>query len=161
MSNLLDNNIFFKMNKNKFNPDINIKNETIINERNENIFKKSNTTYNSITNQIPEDIKSQKDLELDKDKPINNLQDIILNKAKERMEQEQQFKPIKQKILINTENNNTENNNTENNNVPLNFNDLKIDQTIFNDNQQVIINNNKNKYENILKNLKSLGILDN
>ena len=156
MNNLLENNIFFKINKNKFNPDINIKNENIKNERNENIFIKSNITYNSITNQIPEDIKSQKDLELDKDKPINNLQDIILNKAKERMEQEQLFKPIKQKILINTENNNT-----ENNNVPQNFNDLKIDQTIFNDNQQTTINNNKNKYENILKNLKSLGILGN
>ena len=160
MNNLLENNIFFKMNKNKFNPDINIKNEEIKNERNEIIFKKSTTTYNSITNQIPENIKSQKDLELDKDKPITNLKDIILNKAKERMDQEQLFKPIKQKILMNTENNNTENN-IENNNEPQNFNDLKIDQTIFNDNQQVIINNNKNKYENILKNLKSLGILDN
>ena len=156
MNNLLEKNIFIKMNQTKFNPDINSKNEAIKNDRETNIFMKSNITYNSITNHVPIDIKSQKDLELNKDKPLENLKDIILNKAKERMEQEQLFKPIKQKILINTENNNT-----ENNNVPQNFNDLKIDQTIFNDNQQTTINNNKNKYENILKNLKSLGILGN
>jgi uncharacterized protein YbcC (UPF0753/DUF2309 family) len=148
MSNLLEQNIFFKMNKTKYNPDINVKNEEIKNEREINIFKKSNTTYNSITNHVPEDIKSQKDLELNKDKPIQNIEDLIMNKAKERLEQEQLLKPIKQKILVNSENETIQN-----------FNDLKNDQVNFTNEQIKIINNNKNKYENILNNLKNLGIL--
>jgi hypothetical protein len=149
MTNLLEKNIFIKMNQNKFNPDINTKTEDIKNERENNIFIKSNTTYNSITNHVPLDIKSQKDLELNKDKPLENLKDIILNKAKERHEQEQLFKPTKQKIV-----------NNEISDIIQNFTELKIDQNNFKNEQQNIINNNKHKYENILQNLKSLRILE-
>jgi hypothetical protein len=152
MSNLVEQNVFFKMNKTKFNPDIDIKTNEIKSHREINVFKKSNNIYNSITNQIPEDIKSQKDLELNKDKPIENIKDLIMNKAKERLEQEQTLKPIKQKIL---------NNNEIINNNKQHFNDLKNEQTNFINEQQKIINNNKSKYENILENLKSLGILEN
>lgn len=149
MNNLLEKNIFIKMNQTKFNPDINSKNEAIKNDRETNIFMKSNITYNSITNHVPIDIKSQKDLELNKDKPLENLKDIILNKAKERHEQEQLFKPQKQKLI-----------DTENNDLIQNFSELKIDQNNFKNEQQNIINNNRNKYESILENLKSLRILE-
>jgi len=149
MNNLLEKNIFIKMNQTKFNPDINSKNEAIKSERENNIFTKSKITYNSITNHVPLDIKSQKDLELNKDKPLENLKDIILNKAKERHEQEQLFKPQKQKLIHN-----------EINDLIQNFSELKIDQNNFKNEQQNIINNNKNKYESILENLKSLKILE-
>lgn len=149
MNNLLEKNIFIKMNQSKFNPDINSKNEAIINERENNIFMKSNITYNSITNHVPKDIKSQKDLELNKDKPLENLKDIILNKAKERHEQEQLFKPQKQKLI-----------HTDIDELIHEFSELKIDQNNFKNEQQNIINNNKNKYESILENLKSLRILE-
>ncbi len=149
MNNLLEKNIFIKMNQNKFNPDINTKTEAIKNERENNIFIKSNTTYNSITNHVPLDIKSQKDLELNKDKPLENLKDIILIKAKERHDQEQLFKPPKQKLV-----------NNDINDITQNFTELKIDQNNFKNEQQNIINNNKHKYESILQNLKSLRILE-
>ena len=150
-NNLLQKNIFYQNNKN--NPDILVKIKNYENERKIAIFKKSNVTYNSITNNIPNNIINQKDLELTKDLPIDNTNHIIIDKTKERLEQEQQFKPIKQKIIIN------ENNNDINNLSIQNFNELKVDQITFTNEQQNIINTNKNKYKNIISDLKILGIL--
>jgi hypothetical protein len=168
MNNIYQKNVFFQKSKEKYNPDVLKKKELEDKNRNSTIFKKSNITYNSITNQNPENIKSQHDLELKKDTCKLNLEQIILQKKKERDEQDLVNKPIKQKVLANgiidNSTNNIDNgtNNIDNgtNNIQ-NFNELKNEQTDYIIQQQKIIETNKNKYENIMKNLKELGILNN
>jgi hypothetical protein len=143
-------NVFYEMKKNKNNPDILVKKKEKENERKSNVFKSSTTTYNSITNQIPNTVKTQKDLELSKDKPLSNIEKLIADKALERQLEEKKFKPVKQKLISNEENT------IENNN----FNDLKKEQQQSINEQKTIILNNKNKFNNLLNNLKSLSIIE-
>lgn len=161
MNNIYQKNVFFQKSKEKYNPDVLKKKELEDKNRNSTIFKKSNITYNSITNQNPENIKSQHDLELKKDTCKLNLEQIILQKKKERDEQDLINKPIKQKVLNNSIIGNTTNNIDNNTNNIQNFNELKNEQTDYIIQQQKLIETNKNKYENIMKNLKELGILNN
>ena len=84
MNNIYQKNVFFQKSKEKYNPDVLKKKELEDKNRNSTIFKKSNITYNSITNQNPENIKSQHDLELKKDTCKLNLEQIILQKKKRK-----------------------------------------------------------------------------
>ena len=149
MSNLLKNNIFVQKSKEKFNPDILEKKNNLEKDRNNNIFKENKYIYNSITNNTPDVIKNIKDLELKKDLPINNMKNILEEKNKERLEQE-----LKQNEL------------NRNNNKKIIFYDL------ISNNESGIHNNLKNeqndfikstdtskKYNNIVNNLKNLGII--
>ena len=97
---LYQKNIFLQNSKDKFNPDVLKKKDEIDKNRKINVFRKSTTTYNSITNHIPENIKSQKDLELQKDNALTNIESIIIQKKKEREDQELLLKPQKQKLLM-------------------------------------------------------------
>jgi hypothetical protein len=146
MSNLFQNNIFFKQNKEKFNPDVIEKKKNLENEFSINIFKTNNIVYNGIIDKVPENIKSSKDLEIEKDSPIKDYQQIINNKCKERNEQDLQFKPNKQKIIVDQS--------VEMNN---NYATMKEENNKFINNQN---RQNNNKLDNILENLKDLGILE-
>jgi hypothetical protein len=149
---LIQKNVFIQKSKDKFNPDVVKKVELEDKNRKVSVFKKSNQTYNSITNQTPDNIKTQKDLELEKDNPLNNMEQIILLKKKEREEQDEKLKPVKQKVLVNSSVETTE--------VIQNFGELKNENTHYFNQQKKIIETNKSKYEDIMKNLKNLGIVD-
>ena len=149
---LYQKNVFLQKSKDKFNPDVLKKKDDIDKNRKTNVFKKSNTTYNSITNNTPENIKSQKDLELQKDSVILNLESIIMQKKKEREEQEILLKPQKQKIIIED--------NIEQKKIQ-DFNEMKEEQTEYLNTHKKVVEDNKNRYDDILCNLKNLGILNN
>jgi hypothetical protein len=148
---LYQKNLFLQKSKDKFNPDVIMKKDEFDKNRKVNIFKKSTVTYNSITNQIPNNIKNQKDLELGKDSAIVDLENIIMQKKKEREEQDILLKPHKQKLVLN---------NNINDNKNQDFNELKTEQTQYLNIQKKIIETNKNKYDDIMNNLKDLGILN-
>lgn len=152
MNNIYQKNIIFQKLNTKHNPDVLKKKESEDKSRLTSIFKKSSITYNSITNEIPSNIKTQKDLELNIDKPLNNIDQIILNKKKERDLQDLSNKPLKQKVIAAD---------TSVENITNNFNELKEDQTTFINTQKIVIESNKNKFNDIMKNLKELGILNN
>ena len=154
MSNkqLYQKNIFLQKSKDKCNPDILKKKDDIDKNRKLNVFKKSNITYNSITNHTPDNIKTQKDLELQKDCVLSNIDNIITQKKIEREEQDQKLKPLKQKIIINDY--------IEKNNMQ-NFNEMKEEQTEYINTYKKVVENNKNRYDDILSNLQNLGILNN
>jgi hypothetical protein len=147
----INNNIFYQKSKSKYNPDVNNKLVNTEKQRHENIFKKSNIVYNSITNQNPDCIKSEKDLTLGKDTPLPNVDNLISEKLKERIEQEKLIKMniTKQKIIVNETTNEKTNN----------YNEIKKEHLNFSKTQNKEIQNNKNKYEDIMKNLKDLGII--
>ena len=144
----MNDNIFIREKKDKYNPDImgNTKNKE--RERKNTKFDLSTQIYNPITNIVPQTIKNQKDLQLTKDENISNMdiKKLIAQKERERYEQELKYKPTKQRIMSNEETRTT-------NNI-MTFNELKKTADINNVHQQ-----NKNKYDNILEGLKDLGIL--
>lgn len=142
-------NIFLQKSKEKYNPDVLKKKESEDKNRTQQIFKKTNVTYNSITNQTVNNIKSQKDLELPKDTYLSNVEQIILQKKKERDDFDNNNKPIKQKILTN-----------EVPQISETFNELKDEQIDFIDKQKKLSENNKNKFDDIMTNLKNLGIIN-
>lgn len=148
---LYQKNLFLQKSKDKFNPDVITKKNDFDKNRKINIFKKSTVTYNSITNQIPNNIKNQKDLELGKDTAITDLENIIMQKKKEREDQDILLKPLKQKLVLDDNINDNRNQN---------FNELKTEQTQYLNTQKKIIETNKNKYDDIMNNLKDLGIIN-
>ena len=138
----MENNIFFKQSKAKYNPDINEKFETKELERNNNNFSLSNTIYNPITGVVPNQIKTNKDLVLDSNKSKlskDDIKNLILQKENERQEQNESLKHVKTKIV--------------NTNVSYieTFDELK--------NKSKVISNKVNNYNNILDSLKDLGII--
>ena len=151
MNNILQKNIFLQQTKDKYNPDVISKKNIIEKDRKNNIFKKNEIVYNSITNISHTNIKTHKDLELQKDKPLNNLTELLAEKNKERCEQEIITKLPKQKVIINN----------LNNEKVQTYSELKSEQINFTSLQENEIKQNKNKYENIIDNLKNLGILNN
>jgi hypothetical protein len=154
MNTQISNNVFLQKSKDKYNPDINQKISTLTKARKENIFKKNTIVYNSITNQIPENIISHKDLELQKDSKLNNIDKLILKKEEERklLDQECKLKNFKKKIIMND---------NTNNEVSSSFTEMKQIQSDYVNNRNKQIEQNKNKYDNIINNLKDLGIINN
>ena len=154
MSNPISNNVFLQKSKEKYNPDVNQKKSTLEKTRKENVFKKNTVVYNSITNQIPENIKSHKDLELEKDAAINNMDKLIKKKEEERIALEKEFKLKNPKQKIITSNNLTSD-------QPSTFTEMKKIQNDYAIDHNKKIETNKNKYGDIMKNLKDLGIINN
>jgi hypothetical protein len=149
----MENNIFLKDKKEKFNPDVikNVSKKT--NERKKIEFEASKTIYNPVTNQVPNNVKTSKDLKLEKDNSFNTneLKKIMRDKENERKKQEADLKPIKLKAIPE---------------------DLIIDKHIENFDElkknsethaKKIIqehDSQKNKYDNIITSLKNLGIIN-
>lgn len=154
MNNQVKNNVFLQKSKEKYNPDIQQKKNNLEKIRKENIFKKNNVIYNSITNQIPENIKSYKDLELEKDNIITNINQLIIQKNEERTALEEEFKQKnpKQKIIMSD---------NKNNEKIATFDEMKKIQSEYIIHHNKKIETNKNKYNNIMNNLKDLGIINN
>ena len=149
----MENNIFLKDKKDKFNPDVikNVSKKT--NERKKTEFEASKTIYNPVTNQVPNNVKTAKDLKLEKDNSLNTyeIKKIMRDKENERRKQEADLKPIKLKAIPE---------------------DLIIDKHIENFDElkknsethakKVIQEHEsqKNKYDNIITSLKNLGIIN-
>lgn len=150
----MENNIFFKDKKNKFNPDVikNVSKKT--SERKKTDFQASKSVYNPVTNElVPETIKSAKDLKLKKDDCLtsNDVKKMIKEKQAERTKQEYDLKPVKLKAIPE---------------------DLIVDKHIENFEElkksseahvkKVIQEHDiqKNKYDNIITSLKDLGIIN-
>ena len=152
MNNLLEKNIFYQKSKDKSNPDVLIKKSTIEKNRTEAVFKKSDLVYNSITNTVPENIRSPKDLELKRDLPLSNFEELMQQKIKERNEENNINKNIKQKVIVNDDLT------IQNNQI---YSELKNDQLEFSKIQNDKIKNNKDRYDDIIINLKNLGIINN
>ena len=147
----MENNIFFQNKKDKFNPDVitNLCKKTL--ERKKIDFQESKNIYNSITNEVPDKIKSSKDLKLNTDESIdiNSMKKMIKQKEDERNKQDYYLKPQKIKCL------------PENLIIDKhieNFEELKkkseihIKKTVLEHTLQ------KSKYDNIILNLTDLGI---
>ena len=155
----MENNIFIKSRKEKFNPDIAPKLKDKEHERTETQFNLSNTIYNPITGIMPTLINKPSDLLLGKDNTLNqnDIKKLILEKESERICQDQTYKPIKTKIISNAvapQPNST--------NTSTNFS-RKVKDTTHEDLKNNAIptqNNQKQNYNNILDGLKDLGIIN-
>lgn len=165
----MENNIFFKVKKDKFNPDIEGLTNQKEKERIEVKFDRTKTIYNPITGIIPKNIKDANDLVIDNIKPTSILQinKMIKDKEKERKEQDIKLKPVKTKVINNNLSNNVETiEQTEvvvekkqivQRNYLQTHSDLK-NGSVTNINSQGVVN--KSNYNNILDNLKDLGIIN-
>ena len=148
----MENNIFFKNKKEKFNPDVinNLSKKT--SERKKIEFLESKIIYNGITNDVPNKIKNSKDLKLEIDESIdtNTMKKIIKQKEDERSKQDYDLKPQKLKCLPDNLiiDKHIENFDELKKNSESHINKITQEQT-----QQ------KSKYDNIISNLKDLGIL--
>ena len=158
----MDNNIFFRQKKDKYNPDIETKLNQKDSERTNTNFNMTNTIYNPITNIVPAKISSSNDLILERDNCLTkiDIDKLIMKKSEERSSQDINFKPTKTKITnessinnISTPINNMTNNISTPNNYIATHNELKQPQNIIR--KQVIANENQQK---IIQGLKDLGI---
>jgi len=99
----MENNIFVKMRKDKFNPDIEprLKNKEV--ERDNTRFEMSNLIYNPITGVVPDKITNVNDLIICKDESFDkvDIQRLINEKEKERSIQDTQYKPVQTKVINN------------------------------------------------------------
>lgn len=148
----MENNIFIKMKKDKYNPDIENKLNQKQNERDNSKFILSNNFYNPITGNIPKVINNVNDLVLEKDNSLhrNDIQKLIIEKENERNMQDNTYKPIKTKI-VNEMPDRTEQ--VVRTNYIETFEDLKRGSTNI---IKPVIDKN---YDNILVGLKELGII--
>lgn len=168
----MENNIFVKMKREKFNPDIEKKLKGKEGEREKTRFDLSTSIYNPITGVVPSQIRSNNDLVLEKDCAYSNtdIKKLIMEKENERVTQDIQYKPVKTKVI---------NNNPQSSNISINYSDsnqdnlqqqnrtnyietyeeLKRGSTQGKNEQTQLVNQNKEKYNNILDGLKDLGII--
>lgn len=102
------------MNKEKFNPDINDKIKNKEHERNSTKYNLNTTIYNPITGIIPQIITSNNDLKLDINSNQIDIKKLIMDKERERLEQDETYKPQQTKI-VNKISHNVESNKSENN----------------------------------------------
>jgi hypothetical protein len=148
----MDNNIFLKNKKDKFNPDVITNLSKKANERKKNEFQISKNIYNPITSSIPENIKSGKDLKLQKDDSItnNDIKNLIKKKEEERNKQYNDLKPLKIKSLPD--------------NLIIdkhieNFEELKNNSDTFVKKINQEQSQQKDKYNTIISGLQNLGII--
>jgi hypothetical protein len=160
----MENNIFMKLKKDKFNPDIEPKLKHKEVERDNTKFEMSNLIYNPITGIVPEKINKTSDLILCQDKTLDkvDISKLILEKEKERSKQDSQYKPIQTKVINNNPVSQIQSNKVSSGqevnikNYIETYEELKRGSQ-NKTNQQ--INNNGNNYGNILEGLKDLGII--
>lgn len=143
----MENNIFIKNKKGKYNPDIENKLQNKESERNATIFNLTNSIYNPVTGVIPSQISTMNDLVLQVDNPYtqNDIKNLIMNKELERQNQDTQFKPLQTKITPVAQQ-------TNKTNYIETYEELKNNSSNNN-------NQSKEKYNNILEGLKDLGII--
>lgn len=140
----MENNIFYKQNKNKFNPDIENKYKELLNYREKYIFNSSNFFYNPVTGIVPNNVTKIQDLLLNNtnNNSNKNIPTLISEKEKERKLQDLELLEKYNKIKI-------QHNEVNNNKLEISdFDKLKNNS-----------NNSNNKDYIILENLKKLGIL--
>lgn len=145
----MENNIFIKEKKGKSNPDIITNLSKKNTERKKNEYVASNNVINSITNKVPEKIRNQKDLLLEKDTPLQNINKLIMARKNERSKEEYETRPQQLKVLPN--------NLTVDKQIN-NFQELKTtsETQIKNTLEQQKIQ--KSKYNDIINNLKKSGL---
>lgn len=148
----MENNIFLKNKKDKFNPDVITNLSKKSTERKKNEFQISKNIYNPITNSVPDNIKSGKDLKLQKDNSIqgNDIKKLIKQKEDERNKQYNELKPLKIKSLPT---NLIVDKHIEN------FEELKNNSESFVKKTNQEQNQQKDKYNNIISGLQNLGII--
>lgn len=146
----MENNIFFKNIKDKFNPDVIANLSKKSGERQKTEFKESKIVYNGITNNVPDKIKNYKDLKLEIDQPLENIKKMLAMKMDERNKQEHELKPQKLKALPQ---NLIVDKHIEN------FEELKNSSESHMKVTQTELNQQKDKYTSIMSNLKNMGIL--
>jgi hypothetical protein len=95
----MENNIFFKNKKDKFNPDVISHLSKKNSERKKTEFKESTVVYNGITNNVPNKVTNAKDLKLKIDQPIESTKRLLSDKLSERNMQESELKPQRLKTL--------------------------------------------------------------
>ena len=128
----MNNNIFLK-NK-KYNPDIALNYSKVLNERNNAKFEYKNEFKN----------KEKVDLNINKlDQPTNEMDKLIQKKLQEREKQEFDFKPSKNIIPSSNPNDFKE------------YNQLKEQQV----KHEKKVTEKDNNFNDILRDLKSLGII--
>lgn len=152
----MENNIFVKMGKNKFNPDIEPKLKTKETERTNTSFNMTTNIYNPITGVVPQKVTNSNDLFLTKDETINrkDINKLIQDKNAERNNQDTEYKPVKTKIINNSPQIATaapQNNNRSS--YISTFEDMKKNSNISKTTE------NPKSYENIMAGLKELGII--
>ena len=143
----MENNIFIKMNKNKFNPDVDNKIKEEEYQRTNTKYNMTNVIYNPITGIVPSNVRSTNDLLLDKDKSLNSKEFNDLLRAKELERQNiNNITQVKTKVT-------TEAPVINRTNYIETFEELKRPT-------KPKPQNNTNGYNNIMDQLKSLGILN-
>ena len=148
----MENNIFVKIKKDKFNPDVEKKLKVKEDERSNTTFELSTTIYNPITGIVPNKINSDKDLVLANNNNKLNIQKLIAEKADERKNQDNIFKPIKTKVT----NEPKKSVNINRTNYIETFEDMKRGSSQVNNNKS---HSQPNNYNNIFDGLKDLGII--
>ncbi len=153
----MENNIFIKMKKEKFNPDVEpkLKNKEV--ERDNTKFEMSNVIYNPITGVIPEKINKISDLVICKDNTLDkvDIKKLIMDKEKERVAQDNKFKPVQTKVINNNPVIQTNKINSSQNYIET-YDELKRGSQIK---SNQYLNNKDKNYDNILEGLKDLGII--
>jgi hypothetical protein len=166
----MENNIFVKMKREKFNPDVDDKLKGKEVEREKTRFDLSTSIYNPITGIVPSQIRSEYDLVLHKDDAYSNtdIKKLIMEKENERITQDIQYKPVKTKVINNnphhtynginqiSQENYQQQNRT---NYIETYEELKKGSSYIKNEQEKSVNQNKEKYNNILGGLKDLGVI--
>ncbi len=147
----MQNNIFFKIKKDKFNPDVENLLNNKKNDREVTKYDLHKSIYNPITGVVPDYIKTQNDLALEKDKSLSDseIRRLILEKEKDRKIQDELYKPIKTKMVM------EETEPEDKYNVKINY--LETYEQMKNNSKQIKKNNNN--LNDIMKSMKDLGII--
>lgn len=141
----MDKNVFAK-NK-KYNPDVLISHTKKKDERDITKYTHTEKFFNLGNNPSQDNsLSTQLSNNFNIDKPLSDLDKAIKQKLNERSNQEFNFKASNKNVIP-----------TSNPNEFHQFNDLKNNKERIQDNS--LKKSNENKHEEMLKNLKSLGIL--
>ena len=156
----MENNIFIK---NKYNPDVLKKYNEKQTKRNCTKYENKNIPYKLIINDdTPKKIKSEKDLKIKINENNSNIKQSYEKIIKQREYDDNNNKISKEKDNINKGDNDI---NKRNNDVQLlgtkqnDYGDLKKSRIDYYKTQQKELNNEKERYSNIMNSLKSKGLI--